>query len=150
MLTAALLEEDVLKSKAEGEILKLRTELDTKSLNTAKEQIEVTRLRIDELAPLVGNQPRLIEATAKAEALEKEIARLNALTAERDTNYLAGKQATLDKIAESQKVIDSIIINFEAEKQLKAAEEALSEAVTEWESHDKQRNELCNQINGTI
>lgn len=143
---AAALEETVVRTKAQTGIEALRYKLDTKSLEAAKGQIETTEANIEDLKPLVDKQPKLIEAENEVRALEKEIHRITALGAEKETAHLARQQETVDKISEAQAVIDSIIINFEAEKQLKDAELSLADAKRDLESQERTRIGYVNRL----
>jgi exonuclease SbcC len=143
---AALLEETVKRTRAQTAIEALRYELETKSLETAREQIEVTEQRIEELAPLVEKQPQLIEAETKAQSLEKEITRIIALGVEKEAVHLANQKETDKDISFAQGIINGIIINYEAEKQLMEAQQALAKISFEYEAQNKKVAEFTSKV----
>jgi exonuclease SbcC len=136
---AALVGEKEKQTRAQTTIKDIKSDFYIQSLETAKDNIQTIQAQIEKLKPLVEKHPQLIEAEAKVTALEKEITRITSLGVEKAEAYQKQTQETADKTSKAQAVIDSIIINFEAEKQLTDAEEALEDATRDWESQERTR-----------
>jgi exonuclease SbcC len=143
---AVLLEETVRRTRAQTAIEALKHELETKALKSADEQIIATKAHIEDLKPLVEKQPRLIEAETKAESIKKEMTSTTALGVKREAAHLAKQEKTVEEIDFAQGVINSIIINYEAEKQLMEAEQDLAKISFEYEAQNKRVTEFTNRI----